>query len=89
MSQVLKYGVPVREGLLCSNISCKELANVMFTPPDAPNDEIFACNDHVTGLVNGKHIRRFVKLLVPGERNPKEKTTDGQKGKESRKRNPQ
>lgn len=72
MSQVLRYGFPAQDWLLCENPVCEDKATFMATEVlsnATGNKEIFGCTDHISQLTAHKPSMRLVKLKVPGERN--------------------
>jgi hypothetical protein len=72
MSQVMQYGFPSRDWLLCENPVCEEKATFVATggdPRPGTPREIFGCTDHISQLTVGKPAMRLVKLKTPGERN--------------------
>lgn len=73
MSQTLKYNLPVSEGLLCENPSCKEYANWMIKPPTG--GEQFYCSEHMPVMAKLPMGSRPIKLDKPGNRNPPEEPT--------------
>jgi hypothetical protein len=73
MSQVMQYGFPHREWLLCENPVCSEKATFMATET-GPNAklQIFGCTEHISQLTIARpnHVSmRLLKLKTPGERN--------------------
>jgi hypothetical protein len=72
MSQVLQYGFPVHDWLLCENPVCEDRATFMATEVGTnikDPKEIFGCIEHISQLTIAKPSMRLVKLKVPGERN--------------------
>lgn len=74
MSQVLKYGVPGSDRLVCDNPVCEELATHLLTVVNGsgdatqPTKEICACPAHLEHLMGAYQLQRFRRLRVPGER---------------------
>lgn len=72
MSQVMQYGFPVHDWLLCENPVCEEKATFLATetgPNAKDNKEVFGCTEHISQLTLHKPSMRLVKLKTPGERN--------------------
>lgn len=73
MTQVLSFGMPVRNGLLCEAPACKELAThqIKFTTGLA-GEETLRCEGHLQLFKNTPtyNVLSFVKLKIPGELNP-------------------
>lgn len=69
MSQVLKYGVPLGERIQCEAPGCDELATRQFTINGATHIDRFSCEGHAKQITQGLSVARYVKLVVPGERN--------------------
>jgi hypothetical protein len=71
MSQVLRYGFPAADWLLCENPVCEDRAMFMATEALATgkSKEVFGCTEHISQLTLHKPSMRLVKLKVPGERN--------------------
>jgi hypothetical protein len=72
MSQVLKYGFPTTQRLLCENPVCEEpasmIAHVSASTPDT-HAEICGCDAHIKQLITGRRVLKFVALTTPGQRN--------------------
>jgi hypothetical protein len=71
MSQVLKYGVPKKEQILCEAPGCTELATHIVKTGLAEHP---TCGAHLAYAKNGTGLlpNRVVKLNEPGEHNPVE-----------------
>jgi hypothetical protein len=82
MSQVLQYGVPHGERILCEAPGCTELAVRVFTTVGSTT-EGFACKEHAKQMTSGKTIARYVTLKIPGERNVPEGKSDGQENQKA------
>lgn len=90
MSQVLKYGVPQKERLLCEAPGCNELGTVMYKVSGEIDLEHFACNQHKHQMMQQVTVSRYVVLDEPGERNilldpkkPEKGITDGEESKKA------
>jgi hypothetical protein len=84
MSQVLRYGVPVRERLLCESPGCTELATALIRFVSAPAAHNFACDQHKHQLSRQQAVHRYIILDEPGERNPPdEEKKNGEESKEA------
>jgi hypothetical protein len=75
MSQVMQYGFPARDWLLCENPVCEEKATFVafeVLPVPLPSRgkamEIYGCTEHISQLTLGRPTMRLVKLKTPGER---------------------
>lgn len=82
MSQVLRYGMPVSDGLRCENPACNELATFEVKLTRGRNEETtFQCNEHRPVIMADPNIKvlRFTKLVQPGSRNPDAQPKTGEK----------
>jgi len=75
MSQVLGFGFPSGERLLCENPACTELATFQAKIGDGKTD-LFGCGEHINQLTLSHRLLRLVKLEKPGERNPEPKKNE-------------
>jgi hypothetical protein len=75
MSQVLKFGFPQKERLLCEAPGCTELATSFYKVIGDTTTEHFACNQHRHQMMRQVSVSRYVVLDEPGEHNapPEEK----------------
>lgn len=79
MSQVLQYGVPQADWLLCENPICDERATVIATVKASPSStnatgqaatqEVCGCATHISQLTTDRHVLKLDQLHKPGERN--------------------
>jgi hypothetical protein len=79
MSQVLRYGFPSGQRILCDNPACERPADQIATVDNGldPAKQISGCNDHIAQLITGQKIVKLTPLAVPGQYNktrPAEKT---------------
>lgn len=83
MSQVLKYGVPIRERLLCDSPGCTELATVLIK---FATNEHLTCDQHKTAVLKQQAMQRYVVLDMPGERNltPEPEKINGKEDQEAK-----
>jgi hypothetical protein len=86
MSQVLKYGIPVIQRLLCENPVCDNLATMIahvasplargtlqesnLTGGLFSEQEICGCDEHIRQLITGRRVVRYTLLATPGQPNP-------------------
>lgn len=70
MSQVLQYGFPNAERLLCDNPACEELAtHIAQVYAGDTSREVFGCKTHFNQLLLGQNVKRRVTLDKPGQHN--------------------
>lgn len=72
MSQVLKFGLPIGEKLLCDSPVCELPAETIVQvarPGQEPPGEVFGCAAHLSNLLIGKRVLNVHKLKIPGQRN--------------------
>lgn len=79
MSQVLQYGVPQADWLLCENPICEEKATMIATVKaassstnatgQAATQEICGCATHINQLMQDRVLVKLDQLRQPGERN--------------------
>lgn len=69
MSQVLKYGLPSNERVVCDHPICEELATHQITQKTGDHRVSFACTEHVKPYLDTT-FRSIEQLKVPGKLNP-------------------
>lgn len=73
MSQVLQFGFPKADWLLCDHPVCRERATMVGESPVVGSDkpaQLFGCPGHYSEMAKGRpNINRVIKLDTPGEWN--------------------